>query len=95
MKTRMVRLQVSDWNYNDRQFDVPIEILREFKKRILESSMKEAWDWFVAQGIDYTPDHSEQHRPIKSFNCDFDVFLDYENPKETVEEWDPDIMEDD
>lgn len=90
-----IRLHLSDWNMQDKYYDVPIDILREFREKIRNASMESAWDWFVNQGIDYTSDHSEDDKPIKCLDLDWDVFLDYTSPQECVEEWDPDLLEED
>lgn len=93
---QIVLLQVSDWNYEDKYYEIPIKLLKQLQERILsaDGEMKDAWDWFTPQ-VNYGK-AEDVGKPIR--RCDDSVnhnleefFLDYLNPHESASEWEFDI----
>ena len=86
-----VILYVSDWNLQDKFYRVPIDLLKEFKSLIEKNGIKKAWDWF--SGLTAYKGRSTKEEPIKQLSripadsSNGDYFLDYTNPKESVDEW--------
>lgn len=90
-------LHVSDWNYQDRWFNVPPSFLVEFKERVLKhpDDAEEAWEWLTTQA-DYGKNPELPAKRRSQSWCDnavnhtlTEVFFDYNNPGESVNEWDP------
>lgn len=82
-----VILHLSDWNYRDKYYELPLTLLKEFHGRAL-ADRGAAWDWFTGQ-IDYgSPD--DKGKPIKTGRIDtgLDVFyMDWEDCTESLNEW--------
>ena len=83
-------LHVSDWNNNDRYYEVLDSLLLEFKRRILEDGVKATWTWFMTQtSTSDEPDTDKPSRRVQdAVNMTLDTyFFDYTNGQESVEEW--------
>ena len=84
-----VILHVSDWNYKDKYYEAPVELLKEFRVRVKKDgieAMDGAWQWWTSQ-VDYDEDGK---KPIKYMlvNMNLDLyFFDYNNDQESIEEW--------
>jgi hypothetical protein len=89
-----VLLHVSDWNSQDKYYQLSHVLLSEFKQRILakpnglRSSVNTAWDWFTDL-VDYG---DEPANPIKQVsgraNHTLDeYFLDWFEPQDSAGEW--------
>lgn len=83
-----VLLHVSDWNCEDKYYELPEAILRAFASKVSNESLKDAWDWLMPQ-VDYG---GNPEKPVKrcdnSANHTLDeYFFDWEYPTECVEEW--------
>ena len=83
-----VLLHLSDWNYQDKYYELSYDQLKELSKLITTVGIDKAWDWFVPQ-VDYG---GNPERPIKRVDDEADhtldeYFLDWEHPKDCVEEW--------
>lgn len=81
-----VILHFSNWNDQDRYYEVSEEILQDFKVRIEKDGMSEAWKWWHDL-IDYD---NTGKLPVQygEVNMNLDqYFLDYHNPIESVNEW--------
>jgi hypothetical protein len=86
-------VHVSDWNYEDKYYEAPIEFIKELKKRMKKvksvKSMDDAWGWWVGN-VDYGESKSTRDNPIKFGKVDMrleEFFFDYNNPVESVDEW--------
>lgn len=79
----MTILHVSDWNMQDKYYEVPISILVELKQHIMDKSIQRAWDWF----IDISHNGAPIHRRYVVFANTDNYFLDYLDPLESVNEW--------
>ena len=78
-------LHISDWNYEDKYYEAPIELIREFKARIEKDGLTTAWEWWVTK-VDYV----NNDLPVKFGLVDMrlDVyFMDYNNAQESISEW--------
>jgi hypothetical protein len=85
-----VLLHVSDWNSQDKYYQLSHVLLSEFKLRILAQpdGLNAAWDWFTDL-VDYG---DEPAYPIKQVsgraNHTLDeYFLDWFEPQESAGEW--------
>lgn len=83
-----VLLQVSDWNYEEKYYELSEDVLREFANKVSTESLQDAWDWLMPQ-VNYGDD---PEKPVKrcddSANHTLDeYFLDWENPIECIEDW--------
>lgn len=83
-----VLLHVSDWNYEDKYYELPLSILQNFGQKAKENR-DEAWDWLMGF-VDYSGENPD--KPVK--RCDDCVdhlleeyFFDFENPVESVDDW--------
>jgi hypothetical protein len=90
-----VVLHLGDWNYQDKYYQLPKNLLVEFKERIEKYGLHsdEAWQWFVAN-VNYD---DETEKPIKFGVVDMSLnvfFLDWENEKECMEEWSEELGND-
>jgi len=84
-------LHLSDWNYQDKYYEMPESILLEFAKRIKEHKLdsNEAWQWLLTQ-VDFGQD-DDKGKPIKTGEVNMHLeafFLDWENAGECIAEWD-------
>lgn len=86
-----VILNVSDWNYQDKWFQMPLALLVELQGKVKSAGINSAWGWLVKL-VDYTEDRSDASKPV--WRCDHAVdhtldeyFLDWTNPLESVDEW--------
>ncbi len=84
-------LHLCDWNYVNKYYEVPRDLLLAFKELIERSGINTAWEWFTQQ-VDYSADASEQNKPIKRVDVRADhtlntFFLDFQNPLLCVAEW--------
>lgn len=53
MENRLI-LHVIDWNGQDRYYEVPEEILAQFKDRIeANQAIETPWDWFINEHVDF------------------------------------------
>lgn len=85
-----VLLHVCDWNYQDKYYNVPLDILQEFAAKIKSANLTApnlggAWDWFIEQkdkGIVQRCDSVADHTVGPE-----EYFLDWVNPIESVAEW--------
>jgi hypothetical protein len=83
-----VLLHVSDWNYQDKYYNMPKVLLAEFADRLQKADLTKAnlggvWDWHIANkdsGLVERCDESVDHT-MDTF------FLDWTNPLESVREW--------
>lgn len=96
-------LHVSDWNFQDKLYSVPMPILKEFKQKLLAlddaDGISDVWEWFTNQvDYDFQPP-KKRKKPVVMVGVDedwdledihnqSDYFLDYTNPIESAEEWD-------
>ena len=87
-------LHVVDWNLRDKYYQMSIELLKEFRRLVLEKDIDAAWDWMTSQ-TDYDrgrPGHADNaDLPIKFGTVDMtldEYFMDYSDPVETVSDWD-------
>ena len=83
-----VLLHLSDWNYQDKYYELSYDLLKEFSKLITAVGINQAWDWFTPQ-VDYG---GNPERPVKRCDDEADhtldeYFLDWEHPKDCLEEW--------
>lgn len=83
-----VLLHVSDWNNEDKWYELPLSILKEFGKMAIRDH-RVAWSWLVGQ-VDYNGDQHE--KPVK--RCDHCVnhnlnefFFDWYEPAASVKDW--------
>lgn len=83
-----VLLHVSDWNYQDKYYEMPLDLLREFARKVKELPLQEAWDWFVSK-VNYG---GKPELPI--LRCDEstdhtleEYFFDYGHPQNSIDEW--------
>lgn len=95
-----VILHLSDWNNQDRYFEMPISLLKDLQKRIKRDGISSAYKWMYEQ-VDYG-DHPK--RPIKTGRkVDIEAcvdmtlaqfFLDWTEPDTCMTEWDEAFEED-
>jgi len=88
-KARVI-LHFSDWDYRDRYFDAPAELIGELKSRIRADGMSSAWSWWV--GLVDREGHGMPEKPIHmhvqaNHAGEDELFLDYNNPLECLTEW--------
>ncbi len=77
-----VLLQVSDWNYQDKYYELSFGLLEEFAAKIKAEGIKAAWQWFV----DLVYDQKAATRVDEAANHTLDeYFLDYNDPLVFVE----------
>ena len=51
---KIVVMHVCDWSYQDRYYEAPISLIREFKRRFLEEKdIEPVWEWWTDQ-VAYT-----------------------------------------
>ncbi len=88
----MLLLHFRDWNHADKYYEVPGNLLVDFKDTIRRFGIISAWRWFTDQ-VDYSPDGSWSHKPIKRVNdptahpTAHPFFLDWTNPMGSIKEW--------
>lgn len=77
-------LCVGDWNYQDKYYRIPTQLLKEFATKIkTDNDMHKSWDWFV-ELIE-----EKKIKRLKVIPVDEDqFFLDYNNPIDSINEWD-------
>ena len=75
-----VLLHVSDWNLQDKWYELSLAALKEFRERALKGNLELAGDWLVqesgAKRCDEAADHTLE-----------EYFFDYTNPDESLGEW--------
>lgn len=84
-----VILEMSDWNMQEKFYELPFEILKAFHKRIKNDGIEKAWDWFIEQ-VDYDEENLPT-LPVKfgKVNMRLDkYFLDWSQVNECMAEWD-------
>lgn len=79
-------LHVSDWNFRDKYYRVPVTTLQEMAEKVKKEDVDKVWDWFVSQ-VDYDGPNSIHRLSRVPANEDA-FFFDFMNPIESVEEWD-------
>ena len=88
---REVILHLSDWDYEDRYYQLPAALLDEFREQILTkglgTSHPNAWDWFIAQSIAGCIKYGLVDMRLGTF------FLDWHNVLESLSEWEPDLSD--
>ena len=76
-----IRIHVSDWNFQDKCYDASRDVVREFKAKILGGELVvDVWAWFIEK-----IDGGTVKRVVGVEHAD--RFFDYNNPTESVEEW--------
>ena len=85
---QQVLLHVSDWNYKDKYYQLPLSMLHSFGRLILAQGISKAWGWFVTQ-VDYggDPDLLIKRCDNEADHTLDEYFLDYTHPEESVSEW--------
>ena len=83
-----VVLHVSDWNYQEKYYEMPLDLLQEFAKKVKRLSLDEAWDWFTSQ-VNYG---GQPSLPIRRCDDSTDhtleeYFFDYERPQDSINDW--------
>jgi len=97
MPEEHVILQVSDWNLEDKYYEAPISLLKEFRNRFLEARKKEsasdamstAWKWWHEQ-VEYDERDKGKGKRVKYGKVNMSLeefFLDYTEPDEGFTEW--------
>jgi len=84
-----VILHVSDWNYQDKYYQMPREMLITFYKTLKEKGLDEAWRW-LGDNTDYGLNAEDTKLPIKygDVNMRYDeYFFDYTEPDASIDEW--------
>lgn len=84
--TDLVLLHVSDWNLQDRWYEVPRSSLRELRERVRTGDVRNAWDWLLEESGARRCDESADHTLDE-------LFFDYTNPVESVDEWEDEDLE--
>ena len=83
-------LHVSDWNYQDKYYRVPIAILKQMAEKIKTGdTIKDVWDWFVNQ-VDYKDPKAPIKRLVRVPTKEIEeaLFFDYSAPVFSVLQWD-------
>lgn len=86
-KEERVILEFCDWNMEDKYYEVPLSILKEFKEKA-RKDFSATWTWFHEQ-VDYDGVGGKD-KPVKygKVNMLLDrYFLDYGNAQESLSEW--------
>lgn len=86
-----VLLHVSDWNFQDKYYEVPFSLLAEFKTRILAGDDKdphETWTWFTDQ-VDFDDPKAKIAYVQEAVDMRLEeYFFDFAfEPKQSVREW--------
>jgi hypothetical protein len=97
-KEEEVILHLSDWNMQDKYYQMPVSLLKEFKAKFenehlelgrpAESAISTAWDWFHPN-VDYG-EADQIRNPIKYGQVDMtlnEYFLDWMDPATSFAEW--------
>jgi len=87
MSDKTAILHVSDWNYQDKYYESPLRLIKDFGVKVKSDGLEKAWEWWTSQ-VRYTK--RDRKKPIKTgtVNMQLDTFFfDYMNPIESIGEW--------
>lgn len=82
-------MHVSDWNYEDRYYQLTLDQLKGFKEEFVKNGLRMAWDWLTSR-IKYDKKDANPLRTIKTGTVNMnlsEVFLDYMEPDDSIAEW--------